>query len=86
VISYPEIPTELLMEAVSIIRPEDLTAGPATVAATLGIGQPAKQSPIQSNPVFYSVVDDCATRSNRCGGNPRNRIANTRYFKVDSFR
>ena len=33
VVSYQEIPTDLLMEPVAVIRPEDLTGGVSTVAA-----------------------------------------------------
>ncbi len=41
-ISYQEIPTDLLMEPVAIIRPEDLVGGPSTVAAALGLGPAGK--------------------------------------------
>jgi flagellar biosynthesis protein FlhA len=34
VVSYQEIPTDLLMEPVAVIRPEDLTGGgPSSVAS-----------------------------------------------------
>jgi flagellar biosynthesis protein FlhA len=37
VIAYQEIPIDMLMEPVALIRPEDLTGGSSPVAATLGM-------------------------------------------------
>jgi len=43
VIAYQEIPTDLLMEPVALLRPEDLPGGPSPIAATLGLGPGGKK-------------------------------------------